>query len=175
MISARLLIARLVACLAAATLVFPILAFSKPPAPAVKAEPKPSPAKPALKPAVPAQPSTTGPTEKVGKSSIPNRWVTPANQVITPAGLSVDLYGLRPQALALSPDGRLLVTAGRTAELIVIDPANGKILQKVTLPAEKPADLKVTGAPAGIQQKGVLGPESASPATKPNPDTNTTP
>ena len=42
---------------------------------------------------------------------------------------------MRPQALALSPDGRLLVTAGKTHDLVVIDPATGKILQRVPLPS----------------------------------------
>jgi YVTN family beta-propeller protein len=65
-----------------------------------------------------------------------NRLYTPVNQVLTPAGLQVELPGLRPQALALSPDGRLLVTSGKTHELVVVDPSSGKILQRVPLPAE---------------------------------------
>ncbi len=39
--------------------------------------------------------------------------VTPVNQLLTPYGTSVDLPGMRPQALALSPDGRVLVAAGK--------------------------------------------------------------
>ena len=50
-----------------------------------------------------------------------NRYYTPANQILTPAGLQVELPGMRPQALALSPDGRLLVTAGKTHDLVVVD------------------------------------------------------
>ena len=38
------------------------------------------------------------------------------------------------QALALSPDGRLLVTSGQTNQLIVIDSFSGQILQRVPLP-----------------------------------------
>ena len=64
------------------------------------------------------------------------RAVTPVNQVVTPAGQTVDLPGLRPQALALSPDGRILVTSGKTAEIIVVDPQTGKVLQHVRMPAE---------------------------------------
>ena len=66
-----------------------------------------------------------------------NRYYTPANQVLTPAGLQVELPGMRPQALALSPDGRLLVTAGKTHDLVVLDPQSGKVLQRVPLPSEK--------------------------------------
>ena len=44
---------------------------------------------------------------------------------------------MRPQALALSPDGRLLVTAGLTHDLVVLDPATGKILQRVPLPSDR--------------------------------------
>src|ERR1051325_175143 len=65
-----------------------------------------------------------------------NRFSTPVNQMLTPTGLQVELPGLRPQVLALSPDGKLLVTAGKTPELIVLAPASGKILQRVQLPAK---------------------------------------
>ena len=69
-----------------------------------------------------------------------NRWYTPANQILTPAGRQVELPGLRPQAIALSPDGKLLVTAGKTKELVVVDPATGEIRQRVLLPSEKDQD-----------------------------------
>lgn len=74
-------------------------------------------------------------TEKVGRAGA-NRYVTPANQILTPAGLQVELPSMRPQALALSPDGRILVTSGKTAELVVVDPVTGSILQRVGLPSE---------------------------------------
>ena len=73
--------------------------------------------------------------EHVGKAG-KNRYVTPANQILTPAGHQVELPGMRPQALALSPDGRILVTSGKTAELVVVDPNTGAILQRVGLPSE---------------------------------------
>jgi DNA-binding beta-propeller fold protein YncE len=75
-------------------------------------------------------------TERVGSAGT-NRYVTPVNQILTPAGLQVDLPGMRPQALAISPDGRLLVTSGKTHELVVIDPQTGSIRQRVALPSEK--------------------------------------
>ncbi len=62
------------------------------------------------------------------------------NQILTPAGLQVDLPEMRPQALALSPDGRLLVTAGKTSELVLVDPVSGEILQKVPLPSDQATD-----------------------------------
>ncbi|WP_254508672.1 beta-propeller fold lactonase family protein [Anatilimnocola floriformis] len=62
--------------------------------------------------------------------------VTPVNQLLTPFGRLVELPGLRPQALALSPDGKMLVTSGKTSELVVIEPAKGEILQRVKLPAD---------------------------------------
>src|SRR5262245_50817019 len=77
--------------------------------------------------------------ERVGAVG-PNRYITPANQILTPAGTQVELPGLRPQTLALSPDGKILVTSGKTAELVVIDPGTGKIRQRVTLPSEKDVD-----------------------------------
>ncbi len=66
-----------------------------------------------------------------------NGLATPVNQFVTPAGTLVELPGMRPQALALSPDGKLLATAGLTHELVVLDPATGTILQHVPLPADQ--------------------------------------
>ena len=51
--------------------------------------------------------------DKVGEVGA-NRYYTPANQILTPAGIQVELPGMRPQAIALSPDRRVLVTAGKT-------------------------------------------------------------
>src|ERR1019366_8760371 len=62
---------------------------------------------------------------------------SPVNQLITPAGTLVELSGIRPNALALSPDGQLLITSGRTHELLVLTPATGTILQRVTFPSDK--------------------------------------
>ncbi len=45
------------------------------------------------------------------------------NQRVTPAGTLVELPGVRPNALALSPDGRILVTSGMTHDLLVLDRA----------------------------------------------------
>ncbi|MFM9024663.1 MAG: alkaline phosphatase family protein [Planctomycetaceae bacterium] len=83
--------------------------------------------------------------ESVGRTG-DGRAVTPVNQVLAPAGRQVELPGLRPQALAASPDGRLLVTAGKTNEVVVVDPATGGILQRVKPPADDatqpPADAE---------------------------------
>ena len=87
-----------------------------------------------------AQASTQDAVGQIG----PNSYYTPANQVLTPAGLQVELPGMRPQALALSPDGRLLVTAGKTHDLVVLDPRSGKVLQRVALPSESDRDLVPT-------------------------------
>jgi YVTN family beta-propeller protein len=62
--------------------------------------------------------------------------VLPVNQILTPAGKLVHLAGLRPQALALSPDGRLLAVSGKTSELLILDPADGSLKQRVPLPPE---------------------------------------
>ena len=73
--------------------------------------------------------------EFVGRGT--NGLVTPVNQLVTPAGTQVELPGIRPNALALSPDGKLLVTAGLTRELIGVNPATGTISQRVPFPADK--------------------------------------
>ncbi len=92
---------------------------------------------PFCNPAV-AQDVSTGearPADLVG------RWrddviVTPVNQLLTPFGQSIDLPGMRPQALALSPDGNVLVAAGKTNDIVVLDPVTGAVRERVGLPDE---------------------------------------
>ena len=96
----------------------------------------------------PDTPAASSPnTEPVGLSDS-NRIVLPVSQILTPAGKQLELPGLRPQALALSPDGRILVTSGKTHELVVVDPDTGDVRQRVPLPSEKagqpPADVVST-------------------------------
>jgi YVTN family beta-propeller protein len=81
--------------------------------------------------------ATRQPVGRVG----PQRFYTPVNQVLTPAGLQVDLPDLRPQALALSPDARILVVSGKTPELVVVDPLTGSVRQRVPLPSEQDDDF----------------------------------
>ncbi|MHB8055707.1 MAG: YncE family protein, partial [Candidatus Aminicenantales bacterium] len=85
-------------------------------------------------------------TEPVGVSG-PNRAVLPVNQIVTPAGTQIPLPGLRPQALALSPDAKILAVSGKTHEIVIIDPAGAQIRQRVTLPAAK-AGPSVPDAPS---------------------------
>jgi YVTN family beta-propeller protein len=79
-------------------------------------------------------------TEAVGRTA--NGLVTPVNQLVTPAGTLLELPGMRPNALALSPDGKILLTAGLTHELVVVDPVNGKILQQVPFPSDEASGEK---------------------------------
>src|SRR5689334_15066407 len=86
--------------------------------------------------------STTAPVGRIADGL-----ETPMNQVITPAGGLIEFPGMRPQALALSPNGKLLVTSGLAHALVVIDPATGKILQHVDLPSDKAAPQAPLDAP----------------------------
>jgi YVTN family beta-propeller protein len=43
---------------------------------------------------------------------------------------------MRPQAVALSPNGKLLVVSGKTSELVVIDPQAGTVRERVELPSD---------------------------------------
>jgi YVTN family beta-propeller protein len=79
-------------------------------------------------------------TETVGRTT--NGLVTPVNQLVAPAGALLELPGMRPNALALSPDGKILVTAGLTHELVAVDPANGKILRRIPFPADQAQEEK---------------------------------
>ncbi len=100
--------------------------------------------------------STTAPVGRDGRALI-----TPANQIVTPAGTLIELPGMRPQALALSPDGKILVTAGLTHELMVLDPATGQTLQRVAFPSdqvqERTTASAVILAPDGKAQLSFAG------------------
>jgi len=85
-----------------------------------------------------------------------NRTVTPVNQLLTPIGKIIELPGLRPQALALAPDGKILVTSGKTSELVVINPATGEIRQRVELPSDQ----------QGEPQPAVVSPNILQPDNK---------
>ena len=63
----------------------------------------------------------------------PDVYTTPTGQLLTPAGRQVELPGMRPQAIALSPDGKMLVTTGKKNVLAVIDPTTGRIRQMPSL------------------------------------------
>ena len=92
--------------------------------------------------------------EHVGRTADPKRTVTPVNQVITPLGRIVELPGLRPQGLALSPDGRSLIVSGKTSELVVVDPVAGTIRQRVALPGEGQAEPS-----PGVVSPNILEPD----------------
>ena len=56
------------------------------------------------------EPSIESTSELVGRSR-EDQIATPVNQILTPYGKQVELAGMRPQALALSPDGKLLLAS----------------------------------------------------------------
>jgi YVTN family beta-propeller protein len=85
------------------------------------------------------------PNQLVGEVA-PEVYATPVNQMLTPAGAQVELPGLRPQALALSPDGRWLAVSGKTPELLLIPiPLAGKV-QRVPFSAAPAEDAALTNA-----------------------------
>ncbi len=83
------------------------------------------------------------PLDHVGLNAS-GRVVTPVNQILSPAGTQVELTLLRPQVLALSPDGQLLATSGKNHDLVLVHPATGAILQRVALPLNGLRDTNST-------------------------------
>ncbi len=81
-------------------------------------------------------PGALVPPQNVGRVAA-NLYQTPNGQLLTPTGRQVELPGMRPQALALSPDGRLLATGGKNRALALIEPASGCILQTLQLSTSK--------------------------------------
>jgi len=84
----------------------------------------------------PPSQSTFATSERVGRAGR-NRVVTPVNQVLTPYGVQVELPGLRPQAMALSPNRLLLAVSGKSSEVVIMDPLTGRIRQRVALPSDQ--------------------------------------
>lgn len=84
-------------------------------------------------------PTTISTRELVGQIGT-NTFYTPANQILTPAGVQMELSGIRPQALALGRNGQLYVGAARAHELIVVEPVTGRISQRVPLPSDNDQD-----------------------------------
>ncbi|HXE56254.1 MAG TPA: beta-propeller fold lactonase family protein, partial [Tepidisphaeraceae bacterium] len=70
----------------------------------------------------------------------------PTQQLLTPAGRQIELPKMRPQVLALSPDGRLLATSGMTSELVLLDPKSGKIVQHVPIPPDQSPTTRRAGS-----------------------------
>jgi YVTN family beta-propeller protein len=77
----------------------------------------------------------TGGQEKVGVE-FDGKMIVPVNQLITPYGSQIQLPGMRPQGMAISPDNRLVAVSGKTSELVIIDPVDLSILQRVGFPLE---------------------------------------
>ncbi len=95
-------------------------------------------------------------SERVGAAG-PDRTVLPVNQVVIPAGTQIPLPWLRPQALVLSPDNRLLAVSGKTHEIVIIDPAAGKAVQRVDLPAEEQKEPPPESSSANILEPDLRG------------------
>lgn len=81
------------------------------------------------------EPQIESTTDLVGRSR-EEYIVTPVNQLLTPYGRQVELAGLRPQALALSPDGKQLLVTGKTSELLVIDVERAEVIHRLALPSD---------------------------------------
>lgn len=110
------------------------------------------------KPNPAGQPDKSAPADVVSPVS-QNRYLLPTNQVLTPAGIQAALPGLRPQAVALSPDGQLLVVAGNSKKLISLDPESGKNLAETTFApdaAAQPAEEKKSETQLGPAPGSVL-------------------
>jgi YVTN family beta-propeller protein len=62
-----------------------------------------------------------------------NSRYVPTGQLLSPAGRQIELPKVRPQGLALSPNGKLLAVSGNTEVLTLLDPATGQTLQSIPL------------------------------------------
>ncbi len=88
--------------------------------------------------------------ERVGRDEA-GSLMTPVHQRITPYGAWVELPGLRPQAVAISPDGTVGITSGKTNKLVVFEPRTGKLLQSVDMPNEALSIDRSANAPNNLK------------------------
>ena len=100
-----------------------------------------------LAPVPGTRPGATG--EKVGKIA-EGKWLLPTGQIIAPAGRQIDLAGIRPQALTLSPNGKFLAIAGSSKDVLIFDPATGQEISRTTMPGDvkAPEPVKPGAFPA---------------------------
>ncbi len=99
--------------------------------------------------------NTASAQDKSVEGSNPGTYVTPV-AVITPAGHRIDLAGMRPQVLVLSPDRKSLITSGKTNKLIVINPDTNEVTQTIDFPSKEQ-----TTEP-DISSPNILKPDSAA-------------
>lgn len=71
-----------------------------------------------------------GPAAELGE---PGRIYVPTGQLLSPAGQQIALPRMRPQGLALSPNGKLLAVAGNNETLLLVQPRTGQTLQTIPL------------------------------------------
>ena len=88
----------------------------------------------------------------------PNHYKLPTGQILSPVGHQAFLPGLRPQAIALSPDGRMLVASGNTKKLLVLNAEDGAIRQEILFPLDAGGDPEPLGTT-------ILGPASGAQAS----------
>jgi YVTN family beta-propeller protein len=97
-----------------------------------------------------------------------SRFILPTGQALTPAGQQVELPGMRPQVLAFSPDGKWLLTAGKSNVLVVINPASGQVAQVVSLSTRKvetKVEPKAEAKTEEVDDPSLVEPEKTTPAT----------
>jgi len=83
-----------------------------------------------------------------GRQGAPGRTVTLIDLSSGERGATIDLgEGTRPHGLEALADGRLLVTAEGTKELLVVDPKAGKVTKRI--PTEKNVSHMVVASPDG--------------------------
>ena len=74
-----------------------------------------------------------------------NRIILPNSQTLTPAGKSTEFPGMRPVTIAISPDGKLLATSGKTSNLVIFDLPVTNAPRFISLPNEdSPVDKMET-------------------------------
>src|SRR2546421_7856259 len=113
------------------------------------------------------RPSFVSDASTVGRVDF-SSYITPTGQLLTPAGEQIELPGMRPQALAFSPDGKVVATSGKTNSVVLIDLATGLILQRATLSTNR-AEAKAE-AKADKPEDPAASPEVKAP---PSSGTNT--
>ena len=76
--------------------------------------------------------------------------------IVTPVGHRIDLAGMRPQVLVLTPDGKSLLTSGKTNKLVVIQADTKTVSQTIDFPSKDQ-----TSEP-DIASPNILKPDSAA-------------
>ncbi|MEQ1827388.1 MAG: bifunctional YncE family protein/alkaline phosphatase family protein [Pirellula sp.] len=84
-------------------------------------------------------------------TSVGTETVNSLSQIVTPAGYKIDMPGMRPQVIGLTPNNKFIVTSGKTNKLVVINAEDRAVTQSVEFPSQDQTSEPTVASPNILQ------------------------